>query len=81
MKIKYFAWVKDITNKEYEIIQNDYPKNINQLKKYIQTSYPNLQKHIKKNVLRFAVNMEYTSTNIDLDENDEIAIFPQVSGG
>ena len=28
MKIKYFAWIKDITNKDHDIIDKDYPENI-----------------------------------------------------
>ncbi len=81
MKIKYFSWIKDITNKEYEIIEKEFPKNINELKKILNTSYPKLQKHFKTDILRFAVNMEYVSTNQSLISTDEIAIFPPVSGG
>ena len=55
MRIKYFAWIKDITNKEYEIIESDYPKNIDELKIIIWKSYHYLQKHINKNSLRFAI--------------------------
>ena len=81
MKIKYFAWIKEITNKDYEIINKDCPKNINELKIIIIKLYPDLEKHIKNDILRFAINMEYISTNAKLDTNDEIAIFPPVSGG
>ena len=35
MKIKYFAWIKDITKKDYELIEKDFPKNIEELKKYL----------------------------------------------
>ena len=38
-------------------------------------------KHFDKEILRFAVNQEYVVENIDLYENDEIAVFPPVSGG
>ena len=81
MKIKYFAWIKDITNIDQEEINKYQPKNINELKKILCTSYPNLKKHIKNDTLRFAVNMEYTSINKELNTSDEIAIFPPVSGG
>ncbi len=81
MKIKYFAWIKDITNKDSEIIDNNYPKNISELKEKLNTLHPGLKKHIDKNILRYAVNMEYISTNENLKQNDEIAIFPPVSGG
>ena len=81
MKIKYFAWLKDITNNESEIFDNINIKDINELKKYIVKKYPDLKKHIDQDVLRIAVNQEYIVENISLNTNDEIAIFPPVSGG
>ena len=81
MKINYFSWIKDITLKEYEIIDKDFPKNINQLKNFLSTSYPDLEKHIINDVFRYAINLEYTSINENLKPKDEIAIFPPVSGG
>ena len=39
--------------------------------------YPSLEKHISKNILRYAINMEYNSKNPSLQENDEIAVFHQ----
>ena len=81
MEIKYFAWVKDITNKDYEILVKDYPKSIDELKKFLNKYYPDLKKHIEDDILRFAINNEYTSINQKLNHDDEIAIFPPVSGG
>ena len=79
MKIIYFAWVKDITNKDFEIINN--VSNINELKEKLIEIYPDLKKHIDQKVLRLAVNKEYVIENVILNTNDEIAIFPPVSGG
>ena len=81
MKIKYFAWIKDITNHEEEEITSAQIKNMDELKKFIITKYPDLKKHMLKEILRFAVNQEYVIQNIKLKESDEIAIFPPVSGG
>ena len=81
MKIKYFAWIKDITKKDYELIEKDFPRNINELKKNLNTMYPDLEKHIMSNILRFAINHEYISKNSEIKSTDEIAIFPPVSGG
>ena len=81
MKIKYFAWIKDITNNEDEEINSEKINNLDQLKAFIIKKYPDLKKHFDKEVLRFAVNHEYIIENINLDANDEIAIFPPVSGG
>ena len=81
MKIKYFAWLKDITNSETEMFNNNNINDINELKKYIVKKYPDLKKYIEQDVLRIAVNHEYIVENISLNVNDEIAIFPPVSGG
>ena len=81
MKIKYFAWIKDITNLEEEEINLNEAKNLDELKTYIIKKYPDLKKHMMKEILRFAINQEYAVNNTNLNEEDEIAIFPPVSGG
>ena len=81
MKIKYFAWIKDITSYEEEQIDSNEIDNLDKLKTFIISKYPDLKKHLDKEILRFAVNQEYVVENIDLNKDDEIAVFPPVSGG
>ena len=81
MKIIYFAWIKDITNFPEEFLDSNEIKNLDSLKKHIVSKYPDLKKHLDLEILRFAVNQEYIVENIDLKKNDEIAVFPPVSGG
>tara|TARA_B100001250_G_scaffold346764_1_gene316742 strand:- start:979 stop:1224 length:246 start_codon:yes stop_codon:yes gene_type:complete len=81
MRIKYFAWIKDITKKEEEELNSHHITNLQKLKDFITTEYPSLKKHLDKEILRFAVNQEYVFENIDLESKDEIAVFPPVSGG
>ena len=81
MRIRYFAWIKDITKKDDDIININHPKTLEELKDYLENIYPELKKHFLQDVLRFAVNQEYTSKNLNLKPIDEIAIFPPVSGG
>ena len=81
MKIIYFAWIKDITNFPEELLDPNEIKNLDSLKKYIVSKYPDLKKHLDQEILRFAVNQEYIIENIDLKKGDEIAVFPPVSGG
>ena len=81
MKIIYFAWIKDITNLPEELLDSNEIRNLDSLKKYIISNYPDLKKHLDQEILRFAVNQEYVVENIDLRKGDEIAVFPPVSGG
>ena len=81
MKIKYFAWIKEITNFEEEEINLNEINSLNKLKIFIVSKYPDLKKHLDQEILRFAVNQEYIVANIDLKKDDEIAVFPPVSGG
>ena len=81
MKIKYFAWIKDITNLAEEEINSHGISDLDELKIFIIEKYPDLKKHMKEEILRFAVNQEYVIKNTNLSNNDEIAVFPPVSGG
>jgi len=81
MKIKYFAWIRELTKNNEEYLDSNEIQNLKKLKKFLATKYPTLQKHFDQEILRFAVNQEYVVKNIDLNEDDEIAVFPPVSGG
>jgi len=81
MEIKYFAWIKDITSCNHEKVDNPNINDIKNLKSFLINKYPNLKKHFDQKTIRFAVNKEYTSNNSKLKKEDEVAIFPPVSGG
>jgi len=81
MKIKYFAWIKDITLCDEEKLDDIKINDIENLKLFLINKYPNLKKHIQQKILRFAINKEYISNNSNLKNDDEVAIFPPVSGG
>ena len=81
MKIKYFAWIKEITKNEEDELNSSEIDNLEDLKSFLIAKYPELIKHFNKEVLRFAVNQEYVVENVKLNPKDEIAVFPPVSGG
>ena len=81
MKIQYFAWIRELTKNEEEDLDFNKINNLEKLKTFLANKYPDLQKHFDQEIIRFAVNQEYVVENIDLYKDDEIAIFPPVSGG
>ena len=82
MKIKYFAWIKNITNIESENLKDSSIIDINSLKQFLSQKYPKLDQYINKDdIIQIAVNFKYVSSNNKLSSTDEIALFPPVSGG
>ena len=82
MLVKYFAWLKDITEIEEEIIEDSSIVDINSLKNFLINRYPKLNEHFKNNeLIRIAINFSYTYENDKIKPDDEIALFPPVSGG
>ena len=82
MIIKYFAWLKTITNIEEEVLNDSSIKDINSLKKYLSKKYPKMKIHLDNDsLIRVAINLSYTFKNDTIKDDDEIAFFPPVSGG
>jgi len=82
MKIKYFAWIKTITNIDEENINDSSIKDLKTLKKYLILKYPKLEKYFHtEKIIQIAVNFEYVYKNKKLKIGDEIALLPPVSGG
>ena len=82
MKIRYFAWIKNITNTDSEEFNEPSIHDIDSLKTFLCNKYPKLDPYInKEEIVRIAINLEYTTTNDKLSLSDEVALFPPVSGG
>ena len=82
MIIKYFAWLKNITNTEEEEVNSKNITDVKTLKKFLIKKYPKLNQYMKEDgFIRVAINLEYITSNETIDSKDEIALFPPVSGG
>ena len=83
MVVKYFSWIKEHIGKSEE--QIDLPSNItnvNQLINYlneIDEKYNIIFE--KKELIKIAVNKTYSSFDANINNSDEIAFFPPVTGG
>ena len=83
MVIKYFSWIKEhIGKSEEQIILPSHINNINQLINYlneIDEKYKLIYE--KKELIKIAVNKTYSSFDTIINDSDEIAFFPPVTGG
>ena len=80
MEILLFGIAKDIVGKEKIQIspQDETPGSVLELKRILWDSYPEFG---KLSSLAVAVNSEYATDGTLLENSDEIAIIPPVSGG
>lgn len=80
MKIKLLAFgiAGDIIGSSSSLLDLPGDADIHFLRQFLSEKYPAL-----KSVLEYAiaVNRNYVQENIELNENDEVAIIPPVSGG
>lgn len=75
LKLKYFGMIAeaiDKTEEEFEVVEN-----LDELSLKLVAKYPK----IKDLNYKFAVNQTMAATNIQLKENDEIALLPPFAGG
>lgn len=80
VQVLFFGAAKDIVGaeeKEFELSENIVAHEAFET---ILNAFPGLREKFGKSLL-FAVNQEYAAADIIVQNNDELAIFPPVSGG
>ena len=78
MKILYFASLKENLNTPDEYLTFKSPVKISTIKKELRQKYG--EHHFPKNIL-CAVNQEIASEDTLVNDKDEVAFFPPVTGG
>ncbi len=82
MKILYFAQLKDLIGKSEESISLENEISIKDLINKLKKRDSNYKSAFEKTPnLKFAVNCEYVDLDQIVEDKDEIAFFPPVTGG
>ncbi len=75
MKVLFFGRFKDITGTGEVEVEGF--KNLSDLKAYLFEKYPKL----RGETFAIAVNFEIVHSDVELNDNDEIALLPPIAGG
>lgn len=79
VKIRYFALYRDLSGKSDETMDLKDGSTLDSLLDEVRESHPIFRKQSGEFLL--AVNEEYAAPETVLKDGDEVAIFPNVSGG
>ena len=77
LKLKIFGAARDIMGGR-EVIVEINGQRVNELRETLIKNYPKLK---ELNSMMIAVNQKYAGEDVLINETDEIAIIPPVSGG
>jgi len=78
VKVLLFGIARDIVGQRRLEIDHSPPIDVKSLKQVLQDKYPKMN-HLS--YFKVAVNQEFASDDQMLNEGDEIALIPPVSGG
>ena len=83
MQIKYFSWIKEhIGKSEEEINLQHNVSTIEELMFYLENLNDKYKRAFeKKDLIKIAINKSYCSIDDKINNTDEIAFFPPVTGG
>ena len=79
IQVLFFGGAKDITGTNSIELSLESPATLTNATEAVLTRFPGLRSYGRS--LLFAVNQEYSSGNTQIQANDELAVFPPVSGG
>ncbi len=77
VEVKFFARCREIVGEKIKELEVEEGVKIQDIIDLLLTTYPEL----KKEKLIISLNHKYAPLNANVKANDEVAVFPPVSGG
>ena len=79
VRVLFFGSARDVVSENPMEISLDSPATVASAFEHLASRFPDLKRFGRS--LLFAVNQEYAKRDNKLEDNDEMAVFPPVSGG
>jgi molybdopterin converting factor subunit 1 len=79
IRVLFFGAARDVVDQNPLSLSLEGTTTLSQVYQQLVAEFPDLERFGRS--LLFAVNQEYATLDTDLTDNDELAIFPPVSGG
>jgi MoaE-MoaD fusion protein len=79
VRVLYLGMLRDLAGREREVVQLSHGARLSDLYAELQQRIPKLQDF--RNAIALSVNYEYSDGAAVLQDNDEVALIPPVSGG
>jgi MoaE-MoaD fusion protein len=79
VRVRYLGMLKEIAGREGESVEVDDRTHLGDLYAALQQRVPQLQQF--RHAIALAVNYEYSNSETQLRDGDEVALIPPVSGG
>ena len=79
VKVLLFASLKDIAGRRSIELELDQGSTLQQVKEKLTSLYPEIER--MQNSVRIAINQEFADEDSSLNNEDEIAFLPPMSGG
>jgi MoaE-MoaD fusion protein len=79
IQIRLFARFREVLGRDMIRLSLPFPERVDEIRKRLQTEYPELTALIDRSAI--AINGEYAQNDQMIQEKDEVALIPPVSGG
>ena len=79
VRVLYLGMLRDLAGREREVVQLSHGARLSDLYAELQQRIPKFQDF--RNAIALSVNYEYSDGTAVLQDNDEVALIPPVSGG